>query len=141
MKHIFKEAVKNYLESIEATFDECKSNPKRGLVSKIEITGDENYDIFIVIPKKKLDYVANLWFGDSEDYDEKDLLEEITNLIVGNAKMIGEGRGINFEISLPKFIGEYQKLEYNDILKFKFKNRCFYIILTQKEDIKGKRIG
>jgi len=132
MQNIFKEAVKNYLESIEANFGECKVDPHSGFVAKIDINGDENYEVFVVVPKLKLDYIAELWFGDSSDYDAQDLVKEITNLIVGNAKVIAENKGINFDISTPEFLGEYENIEYNDILKFKFKNRCFYVIFKEK---------
>ena len=132
MQHIFKEAVKNYLESIEAKFDECKVDPHKGFVAKIDINGDENYEIFVVVPQIKLDYIAELWFGDSNDYDVEDLVKEIANLIVGNAKVIAENKGINFNISTPKFLGEYEDIKYDDILKFKFQNRCFYVIFKEK---------
>ena len=131
MQSIFKEAVKNYLESIEANLDECKADPHTGFVSKVDINGDENYEIFVVIPKVKLDYIAELWFGDSSDYDTEDLVKEISNLIVGNAKVIAENKGIHFDISTPEFLGEYEDMEYNDILKFKFKNRCFYLLFKE----------
>jgi len=132
MKSIFKEAVKNYIESIEGNVSDCKVNPHKGFVSKIDINGDENYEIFIVVPKAKLDYIAELWFGDSSEYDIDDLTKEIANLIVGNAKIIAQEKGVNFDISTPEFIGEYEKIEYDDILKFKFENRCFYIIFKEK---------
>jgi len=132
MKNIFKEAVKNYIESIEGNVSDCKVNPHKGFVSKIDINGDENYEVFIVVPKAKLDYIAELWFGDSSEYDIDDLTKEIANLIVGNAKIIAQEKGVNFDISTPEFIGEYEKMEYDDILKFKFENRCFYVIFKEK---------
>ena len=131
MKNIFKEAVKNYIESIEGNLSDCKVDPHKGFVSKITIKGDENYDIFIVVPKEKLDYIAELWFGDKNDYDIEDLTKEIANLIVGNAKVIAENKGVNFDISTPEFIGEYENIDYDDILKFKFKNKCFYVIFKE----------
>jgi len=132
MKNIFKEAVKNYINSIEGNLSDCKVNPHKGFLSKISIDGDENYDIFVVVPKAKLDYIAELWFGDKEDYDIADLTKEIANLIVGNAKVIAENKGLKFNISTPQFIGEYKAIKYDDILKFKFENRCFYIIFKEK---------
>jgi len=131
MKSIFKEAVKNHIESIEGSLSDCKVDPHKGFVSKITIKGDENYDIFIIVPKEKLDYIAELWFGDSNDYDIEDLTKEIANLIVGNAKVIAESKGVNFDISTPEFIGEYENIDYDDILKFKFKNKCFYVIFKE----------
>jgi chemotaxis protein CheY-P-specific phosphatase CheC len=129
---ILKDAIKKYIESIEAKILECKSNPKKGYVAKISISGDENMDIFIVIPKIKLEYIAELWFGDKEDYDKEDLTKEIANQIVGHAKIIAAKKGINFDISTPEYLGEYKKIDYDNILKFKFKNRCFYILMKDK---------
>jgi len=132
MKNIFKEAVKNYIDSIEGNITECKVEPHKGFMSKIDIKGDENYTIYIVVPKEKLDYIAELWFGDSSEYDIDDLTKEIANLIVGNAKIIAKDKNVNFDISTPEFLGEYEKIKYDDILKFKFKNRCFYVIFKEK---------
>jgi len=132
MKNILAEAVKSYLESIEVEMGECKTTPKSGLVSKISTTGDKNCDVFVVVPQMKLDYIAELWFGDSSDYDKDDLCKEIANLIVGNAKVIAENQGVNFEISTPEFMGEYDKIDYDTILKFKFKHRCFFVMFKEK---------
>jgi chemotaxis protein CheY-P-specific phosphatase CheC len=132
MNTILTDAIKNYIESIESKISECKANPKKGYVAKISINGDENMDIFVVIPKLKLDYIAKLWFGNKEDYDKEDLTKEIANQIIGNAKILASKKGINFDISTPEYLGEYQNIEYNNILKYKFKNRCFYILMKDK---------
>jgi CheY-specific phosphatase CheX len=132
MKNIFKEAVKNYIDSIEGELNDCKVKPHRGFMSKIDIKGDKNYSVYVVVPKEKLDYIAELWFGDSSEYDIEDLTKEIANLIVGNAKIVAQDKGVSFEISTPEFVGEYDTFEYDDILKFKFKNRCFYVIFKEK---------
>jgi chemotaxis protein CheY-P-specific phosphatase CheC len=132
MNTILKDAIKNYIESIESKISECKANPKKGYVAKISINGDENMDIFVVVPEKKLDYIAELWFGDSDDYDKEDLTKEIANQIVGNAKIIASKKGINFDISTPEYLGEYKNIKYDNILKYKFKNRCFYILMKDK---------
>jgi len=132
MNTILKEAIINYVESIDTSISDCKAMPKKGYMSKISISGDENMDIFIVLPEKKLDYIATLWFGDADDYDKDDLTNEIANQIVGNAKIIASKKGINFDISTPEYLGEYKKVDYDTILKFKFKNRCFFVVTKGK---------
>jgi len=132
MKNIFKEAVIEYVNSLETDVKDCKINPHTGYVSKIEIKGDFNFDIYAVIPKSKLDYIAEFWFGDSDDYDVEDLTKEIINLIVGNAKVIAKNRDITFNISTPEFLGKYDKIEYDDLIKFKFRNSCFYLLFKEK---------
>ena len=132
MVEILKESVKNYLQSLEADFNECKTKNIKGFVSKIEIKGDKKADVYVVIPKRKLEYVAKYWFGET-DYDAKDLTNEIANLIVGNAKMVGNENNLNFNISTPEFLGEFNKdIEYDDVLSFKYKNVCFYILFKEK---------
>jgi CheY-specific phosphatase CheX len=131
MQNILKEAVKNYIQTFQAEIKECKMAPKKGFVSKITITGDRNYDIFVIIPKFKLDYISNFWFGDT-NYEIEDLVNEIANLIIGNAKAIAQQKGVYFNISTPHFLGEFKNIEYNDILKFKFKNRCFYLLFRSR---------
>jgi chemotaxis protein CheY-P-specific phosphatase CheC len=132
MNTILKEAIKNYVKSIETEISECKATPKKGYMTKISINGDENMDIFVVLPKAKLDYIAELWFGDKNDYDKVDLTKEIANQIIGNAKIIAQKKGINFDISTPEYLGEYKKVDFDDILKFKFKNRCFFVMTKDK---------
>ena len=128
----FKMAVNNFIESIDGKVDECNKNPEKGFVSKIEIQGDENYDVILVVPKEKLDYVSMFLFGD-DDYDIQDLTNEIANMIVGNAKMVADGKGIKFDISIPSFMGEFQdNIEYDDILRFEYKGVCFYILFKEK---------
>jgi CheY-specific phosphatase CheX len=132
MIEIIKKSVKNYLESLEADFNECKTKNIRGYVSKISVDGDVNADIYVVIPEKKLKYISKYWFGD-ENCDAKDLTNEIANLIIGNAKLVGSERDKNFDISTPEFLGEYNKnINYDDVLAFKYKNVCFYILFKEK---------
>jgi hypothetical protein len=132
MIKIIKEAVKNYLSSLNTEFDECGEKKINGFVSKIEIDGHKKADIYIVVPVRKLDMVSLYWFGD-KNYDPKDLTNEIANLIVGNAKIIAEKKKINFNISTPEFLGKFNKnIEYDDVLAFKYKTVCFYILFKEK---------
>jgi CheY-specific phosphatase CheX len=132
MIEIIKKSVKNYLASLEADFSECKTKNVNGYVSKIEIKGDQTADIYVVIPKRKLEYISKYWFGDT-NYDIKDLTNEIANLIIGNAKLIGNESNINFNISTPEFLGEYKNnIDFDEILSFKYKNVCFYILFKER---------
>jgi CheY-specific phosphatase CheX len=132
MIEIIKMSVKNYLESLEADFDECENKNINGYVSKIEIVGDKKADVYVVVPRKKLEYIAEYWFG-NKNFDEKDLTNEIANLIIGNAKIIAGENNVNFNISIPEFIGEYKNnIEYDDVLSFKYKDVCFYILFKEK---------
>ena len=133
MFDIIKEAVKNFMDSIEAKADECNEEVKEGFVSKISISGDENYDIYIVVPHEKLSYIANYYFGD-DSYDTEDLTKEIANQIIGNAKIVAQKRNVSFDIGVPEYLGEFDKnIEYDDILSFKFNgDKCFYILFKGK---------
>ena len=103
MKKYFSKAVENFANSIGAAFDSCKNPPKEGFVSKIEIDGDVSKSIYILVPKSTLDTISMLLFGDSE-YDLRDLVNEIANLIVGNAKVIASEDNLHFNISTPEFL-------------------------------------
>ena len=133
MFNIIKEAVNNFMKSIEAKAEEVKDMPKEGYVAKISICGDENYDIYLVVPDEKLCYLANYYFGESK-YDAKDLTKEIANQIIGNAKIIAAKKNINFDISVPEFLGKLDKsIKYDDILAFKFNGgKVFYILFKGK---------
>ena len=132
MIDIIKKAVKNYLASLEIEFSECDKKEINGYVSKIEINGDKKAEIFVVVPVAKLDKVAEYWFGEKV-YEKEDLSNEIANLIIGNAKIVAAEKNINFNISTPKFLGEFnEKIEYNDVLAFKYHNTCFYVLFKEK---------
>jgi len=131
MFNTVKEAVKNFVDSIEAYIDECKDEKIEGFVSKISIRGDENYDIYVVVPHEKLVYMSNYYFGEDK-YDPKDLTNEIANLIIGNAKIIAAKKNINFNISTPEFLGEFKEVEYDERLSFRFNHeKCFFILFKR----------
>jgi hypothetical protein len=133
MFSIFKEAVKNFMDSVEAKADECNEEVKEGYVSKITIDGDENYDIYIVVPHEKLSYIANYYFGE-DSFDVEDLTKEIANQIIGNAKIIAAEKNVSFNIGVPEFLGEFDgNINYDDILSFRFNGgKCFYILFKGK---------
>ena len=126
-----KEAVRCFVDSIEAYIDDCKEEKIEGFVSKISIRGDENYDVYVVIPYEKLIYMSRYYFGEDE-CDSKDLTNEIANLIIGNAKIIAAKKNINFNISTPKFLGEFEEIEYDEKLSFRFnQHKCFFILFKE----------
>ena len=133
MFNIIKEAVKNFMDSVEARADKCDEEIKEGFVSKISISGDENYDIYIIVPHEKLSYIANYYFGDN-NYDAKDLTNEIANQIIGNAKIIAAKKNVSFNIGVPEFLGEFDgNIDYDDMLSFRFNgDKCFYILFKGK---------
>ena len=129
-----KEAVKTFIDSIEAHIDDCKDEKIEGFVSKISIRGDENYDVYVVVPHEKLTYMSNYYFGEDE-CDPEDLTNEIANLIMGNAKINAIKRNIDFNISIPEFLGEFKEIEYNEKLSFRFNlNKCFFILFKKVND-------
>jgi CheY-specific phosphatase CheX len=128
---IFKTAVNKFLESIDGEAIECKSSPASGYMSEIDIKGDVLYKIYVVFQKTHLDAVSEIYFGDT-NYEIDDLLNEITNQIVGNAKVVANEHNTHFDISIPQYLGEYKKIDSDYLLKFKFKNRCFYLIFKEE---------
>ena len=129
-----KEAVRSFIDSIEAHIDDCENEEIEGFVSKVSIRGDENYDVYIVVPHEKLTYISNYYFGE-DDCDPKDLTNEIANLIMGNAKINAIKRNIDFNISIPEFLGEFKEIEYNEKLSFRFNlNKCFFILFKKVND-------
>ncbi|NPA11150.1 MAG: chemotaxis protein CheX [Epsilonproteobacteria bacterium] len=131
MFSILKEASKNFADSIGAELSECKKDDLRGYVSKIDIDGDKNLSIYLVLPKEKLDKVSEAFFGEI-DYEPNDLANEIANLIIGNSKVVAEKYNIKYNISVPEFLGEYHGIEYDEILCFAMDGVDFYILLKAK---------
>jgi len=132
MFDILRESANEFATSLGAELNECNEKNLRGFVSKISISGDENYDIFIVLPKDKLDLVSELFFGDTE-YEEDDLSNEIANLIVGASKVKAQNKNIKYNITTPEFLGEYKELDYDEVLCFRLNDKDFYILLKEKK--------
>jgi len=129
MEKFFIKAAENFAKSIGAEINHCESKVKEGFVSQINIRGDENLDIFLILPKDVLDTISELLFGDT-DYDIEDLSKEIANLIVGNAKVLASEENIHFDISTPKFLKNID-VDYKKRIDLSIKDKCFSIIFKE----------
>ena len=129
MEKFFIEAAKNFAKSIGAEIDHCEEKVREGFISEIDIRGDENLDIFLILPKDVLDIVSELLFGDI-DYDVADLAKEIANLIVGNAKVLASEEDIHFNITTPKFHDNVD-LSYDKRIDLSIKGKCFSILFKE----------
>jgi len=129
MEKFFIKAAENFAKSLGLNFDKCKNEVKEGFVSKIEIKGDLNFDVYILIPKKTLDLVSISLFGD-DDYDLADLTNEIANLIIGNAKVVAEEE-VSFDISTPEFLDE-KKIDFDTKVDLSIDKECFAILFKEK---------
>ncbi len=133
MINSLKKGVKNFISSINANIDECNNDNIEGYVSKIELKeNDKITTIYVVIPNEKLKYISNFYFAEDE-YDAKDLTNEIANQIVGNSKMILNENNKNYTLSTPQFLGKFNNnIEYDKKLGFKFNNdKCFFILIKE----------
>ena len=129
MEKFFIEAAKNFAKSIGAEINHCQEEVKEGFISEIDIRGDENLDIFLVLPKDVLDKVSELLFGDT-NYDVEDLAKEIANLIIGNAKVLASEEDIHFNITTPKFHKEID-LKYDKKIDLSLEGKCFSILFKE----------
>ena len=129
MEKFFIKAAQNFAKSIGAEVDHCKSDVKEGYIGEVDIRGDENLNIYIVLPKDVLDIVSELLFGDT-DYDVEDLSKEIANLIVGNAKVLASEEDIHFNITTPKFSNSLD-IDYDKRVDLSIKGKCFSILFKE----------
>ncbi len=133
MNSILKKACENFANSLGFEIEECKNGRIMGYVSKISVSGDKNFDIYVVLPKEKLEFISEILLGDRESYDLEDLTNEIANLIIGNSKIVAGEENINFDISTPDFLGEYEgNIDYDDKLCFKADGIKFFILYKEK---------
>jgi len=130
MEKFFIKAAENFAKNLGLNLDTCKDEVKEGFVSKIEINGDLNFDVYILIPKKTLDLVSISIFGD-DDYDLADLTNEIANLIIGNAKVVAAEGGVSFNISTPEFLDK-ENVDYDKKVDLSIDNECFSILFKEK---------
>ncbi len=132
MDLIIKKAVENFAEILGLELSECSDENINGFVSKIEIKGDRNYFIYVVVPEQKLELVSEILLGDKDAYDLEDLTKEIANLIVGNSKVIAGEMGVDYNISTPEFLGEYNEtIEFDEFKCFQVNGVRFFILLRR----------
>jgi CheY-specific phosphatase CheX len=98
--------------------------------ASIEIEGDENYHIAVHIAEKSLKKMAYLFlFEENPDAETlEDLIKEISNIIVGKAKLHASQSGLSFTIKTPQFLGANIPIEQNDFdINFTFEDEIFSI--------------
>jgi len=132
MEKFFVKAAENFARSISAEIDECKNIENNGYVTEIDIRGDENIDIYLILPKDVLDTVSYSLFGES-DYDIEDLSKEIANLIVGNAKVLAGEENIYFDITIPKFHNKIN-IDYDKKIDLSINDKCFSILFKEAKE-------
>ena len=130
MVKFIEESVKEFVNTLKAKFGKCENEVSDGYMSKIEVNGDLNYEVYLSFPKKTLDKVSMLLFGD-DDYDLEDLLKEIANLIVGKAKVLASNKEVHFNISIPEFI-DRKEISFDDKMTYSIDGECFTIFLKGK---------
>jgi len=132
MDSFLKKAAENFAQTLGLELRECNDSEIRGYVSKIDINGDKNYSIYVVVPKQKLELVSEILLGDKYCYDLEDLTKEIANLIVGNSKIIAAQSGVNYDISTPEYMGEYKNdIKYDEFKCYMVDGVEFFILLRR----------
>ncbi len=119
---------KDVLGSEVSLFESCPMDSF--YAAQIAINGDANYRVAVYINKESLTKMAYLFLfeEDPDDATLKDLIKEVTNLIVGKAKVIAAGSGLNFDISTPDFISDNTTVSENDMeINFMFEDHVFSI--------------
>jgi len=130
MIRFIEESVKEFVNSLGGEYGVCEKVVDNGFISKIEVDGHMNYEIYLKFPKKTLDLVSTLLFGDDE-YELEDLLKEIANLIVGKAKVFASDKDIHFNISIPEFL-EKKEISFDEAKSYSINGECFSVFLKGK---------
>lgn len=139
MKNAVMQATENFCNSILCVdIQNGKFLGKAFYGAAISLYEDENEHIWYLFFKRNtLNQIAkNLLFEDNlcED-DLDDLLKEISNQIIGSAKVILEGQNphIKYKLSVPEFMGNISEpfpIKLDEPLLYKVKNRTFVIART-----------
>lgn len=93
---------------------------------------DKEYQWYLLFKKDTLNEFAKiLLFEDSLNEDDlDDLVKEVSNIIIGSAKVLLEEKNkeCDYKIGVPDFLGHIDKhkiLNLQEILLYKIKNRTF----------------
>ena len=133
MDNILFKSCENFANSLGFNIIKCKDENIRGFVAEVDIKGDLNYKIYVVLPKEKLDMISEAFFGD-KDYDIEDLTKEVANLIVGNSNVVAAEENINFDISVPKYLGEYKNIDYDGKICLKSNGVNFFVLYKENKE-------
>ncbi|MDD3323754.1 MAG: restriction endonuclease [Sulfurospirillaceae bacterium] len=136
MKEAVIQATENFCSDILCTIPQNAKTRGRNLYgSAISLYENKKEHIWYLFFKKNtLNEIAkNLLFEDNlcED-DLDDLLKEISNQIIGSAKVILEGENphIDYRLGVPEFLGNISEpfpIKLEEFLLYKIKNRTFII--------------
>lgn len=119
---------KNILDSDVSLFESCPVD--RYYAASITINGQLNHTVTVYINRKSLCKMAYLFLLEDNPTEEilSDLIKEITNLIVGKAKVLASGNGLSFDISTPSFLSDTELVSDNDLeINFMFEDEIFSI--------------
>ncbi len=131
-----KASEKFFNNILNLKIQDCKTkNYSEALCSKISIyKNNDKYDIIFLFKKTTINLISeHLLFEKKPDNETiYDLLKEIANLIVGNAKMLMEENDSKsvYALSTPEYMGivkNIKELNFSKILMKKVHNRCFTI--------------
>ncbi len=136
MKKAIEEATKYFCEEIlDFDIKDAKTIGKDLYGASIPIYEDgKETNWYLFFKKDTLNEVAKvLLFEDNLNEDDlDDLLKEISNLIIGKAKVLLEEKNHSntYEIDTPEFLGKISEpfpIKLKNKMVFKFKNRTFLI--------------
>ncbi|MDR2153093.1 MAG: chemotaxis protein CheX [Helicobacteraceae bacterium] len=104
---------------------------KRAWTASVDAIGDKKWSVKAHAPKPVLKQMAKLFLNEESpsDDDLRDLIGEIANLVAGRAKAVASDRGLQFDISPPRFEGKSKPIAKDaDInLHFAFADDVFTI--------------
>lgn len=108
-------------------------NDKKLFVSAVKLKDDEGEVlIHIGLSKNTLDEIATIFFGTQDDYSDddelKDLLKEVSNMIVGKVKVLISDASMNATVGIPELIEE---IDYDSFkVKKYFKANANHIMIA-----------
>ncbi len=150
MKEAVKEAVKIFCENILGLeLEDAKTIGNNFYGASIPIYEDGNEkNLFLFFKKPTLNKIAKiLLLEDNLNEDElDDLLKEVSNQIIGIAKVKLEekNQNINYKLGTPEFIGHISAtmpIKFKDNLLYKIKNRTFLVAMeAQNYDTQNSRV-
>ncbi|NWF66852.1 MAG: hypothetical protein HXX81_05240 [Campylobacterales bacterium] len=115
--------------------DICKSEiilNSFDFVSSIEIQKDNgNKRVYFLFTKELLDKVSKIFMCETNPTVEilNDLICEISNLVVGSAKVIASNSNINYNISTPTLEQSIDLYDFEMLKNYQSSNEIFAILI------------
>lgn len=115
---VFQSACSFFGNMLEYTTKQLISSEHKGLGAVLNLSGEFNGSAYIITTPYALAKMSEkfLFISDPDDETMMDLIKEVLNIIAGHVKILGEDNHLSFNISTPRYLGQWETSQCNSVV-------------------------